>query len=92
MNKEDQGFSAHLCKGRTWRPYGTLLCSCCRGEEEGSINFSFPDKSSYEAAAEKLKNLQEDSPHTIVKRNDGGIDVVMGVTDAGTARMLSDCN
>jgi len=26
---------AHLCCGKTIRPYPTMLCSCCRAPEEG---------------------------------------------------------
>ena len=56
-------FLAHWCVSRNsdtksqWRPYSTLLCSCCMGEEYGSINLAFPSKEAYEKIIGEMNGL-----------------------------------
>lgn len=63
-SKMKEGFIAHWCKSRkgasTWRPYNTVLCSCCLGEEHGSINMTFEDRQAYEKVVKRDTDILDD--------------------------------
>ena len=50
-----------------------------------------PDNCPYKKDLERYEK-KEAKMGIAVKRSDGGTDIVLGVTDPGTAKMISDCN
>ena len=54
-------FVAHWCVPRKsrpkWRPYDSLVCSYCIGENGGSVNMSFPNTEAYKRTVERGKEM-----------------------------------